>query len=106
MERQSRLSGFSRFFIVLRFRSMNVQVPRGSLATGTGFQMNRPKHCGPTGTLYSNGRHPKLVRKYNLISPLIPFLTRGRDVFAGVPLIAWSLFFALIRRLPLPKAHS
>jgi len=66
MERQSRLSGFSRFFIVLRLRYMNAQVPRGGLATGTGFQMNRPRHCGPTGILYSNTRRPKLIRKYNL----------------------------------------
>jgi hypothetical protein len=72
----------------------------------TGFQMNRPRYCGQTGTLYSNRRRPKLVRKYNLISPLIPFLTPGRDVFAVAPLIARSLFFALIRKLPLPKAHS
>src|SRR5713101_8035353 len=105
MERQSRLSGFSRFFIVLRLRSMNARVQRGGLETGTGFQMNRPRHCGPTGTLYSNGRHLELVRKYNLTSRLIRLLTRGRDVFAAAPLIARSLFFALIRRLPLPKAH-
>jgi hypothetical protein len=91
---------------VLRLRYMNAQVPRGGLATETGFQMNRPRYCGQTGTLYSNRRRPKLVRKYNLISPLIPFLTPGRDVFAVAPLIARSLFFALIRKLPLPKAHS
>jgi hypothetical protein len=100
------LIGVQQIFHSASIEVMNAQVPRGGLATGTGFQMNRPSYCGPTGTLYSNRRRPELVWKYNLISSLIPFLTGGRDVFAVAPLIARSLFFALIRKLPLPKAPS
>jgi hypothetical protein len=109
----TRVDGAPRTLIGVQqiFHSASIEVyertgQRGGLATGTGFQMNRPRHCGPTGTLYSNRPRPQFVRKYNLISPLILFLTGGRDVFAGAPLIARSLFFALIQKLTLPKAHS